>query len=436
MLDGKVLMLLFSAHQRMTPSASSPRPELIIGLVGATGTDFETVTSSLRVALSVVGYELEVVHIIELLKTFSHFASLPDSPLEVKVEARMDAGDEFCRLLDCGDALARMAMGRILHLRSERTGDAGTPASSVAYVLRSLKRKEEVELLRAVYGANFLLIGAFAPRPVRIDSLAMRIAQSHHAASGDDYRDKAERLVQRDLNDQSKRWGQHVGDTFHLADFFVNVTDPSALSNAIERFIKMLFGYQFHTPNKDEYGMFHAHAAALRSASLGRQVGAAITTSDGAIVAVGTNDVPKAGGGQYWEGDQPDKRDHTFQRDASDMVRRGMLAEVLERLVKANWLSEEKKSAPIDTLVNQALDQTDPPILRGTQAMRVIEYGRAIHAEMAAIVDAAFRGVSVAGGILYTTTYPCHNCGRHIVAAGIKRVVYLEPYPKSLERIS
>ena len=142
MLDGKVLMLLFSAHQRMTPSASSPRPELIIGLVGATGTDFETVTSSLRVALSVVGYELEVVHIIELLKTFSHFASLPDSPLEVKVEARMDAGDEFCRLLDCGDALARMAMGRILHLRIELTGGAVTPASSLAYVLRSLKRKE------------------------------------------------------------------------------------------------------------------------------------------------------------------------------------------------------------------------------------------------------------------------------------------------------
>ena len=32
---------------------------------------------------------------------------------------------------------------------------------------------------------------------------------------------------------------------------------------------------------------------------------------------------------------------------------------------------------------------------------------------------------------LYATTFPCHNCAKHIIAAGIRRVVYLEPYPKS-----
>src|SRR5438105_4714210 len=29
------------------------------------------------------------------------------------------------------------------------------------------------------------------------------------------------------------------------------------------------------------------------------------------------------------------------------------------------------------------------------------------------------------------TTLPCHNCAKHIVAAGAKRLVYIEPYPKS-----
>jgi deoxycytidylate deaminase len=33
---------------------------------------------------------------------------------------------------------------------------------------------------------------------------------------------------------------------------------------------------------------------------------------------------------------------------------------------------------------------------------------------------------------MFTTTYPCHNCARHIVAAGISSVVYIEPYRKSL----
>lgn len=34
--------------------------------------------------------------------------------------------------------------------------------------------------------------------------------------------------------------------------------------------------------------------------------------------------------------------------------------------------------------------------------------------------------------VLYTTTFPCHNCARHIVAVGITKVVYIEPYEKSL----
>jgi cytidine deaminase len=33
---------------------------------------------------------------------------------------------------------------------------------------------------------------------------------------------------------------------------------------------------------------------------------------------------------------------------------------------------------------------------------------------------------------MYVTTFPCHECARHIVFAGIDRVVYVEPYPKSL----
>jgi deoxycytidylate deaminase len=36
------------------------------------------------------------------------------------------------------------------------------------------------------------------------------------------------------------------------------------------------------------------------------------------------------------------------------------------------------------------------------------------------------------GGKMFVTTYPCHSCARHIVAAGIDEVYYIEPYRKSL----
>lgn len=58
-------------------------------------------------------------------------------------------------------------------------------------------------------------------------------------------------------------------------------------------------------------------------------------------------------------------------------------------------------------------------------------YGRAVHAEMEAILSAGRNGVPVRNATLYSTTYPCHNCAKHIVACGIATVKYIEPYPKS-----
>ena len=63
--------------------------------------------------------------------------------------------------------------------------------------------------------------------------------------------------------------------------------------------------------------------------------------------------------------------------------------------------------------------------------MDLLEFGRIIHAEMSAICDASRKGISVEDATLFCTTFPCHLCAKHIVASGISRVVYLEPYPKS-----
>src|SRR5579871_385409 len=87
-------------------------------------------------------------------------------------------------------------------------------------------------------------------------------------------------------------------------------------------------------------------------------------------------------------------------------------------------------NSPIDELVSGILVD-HASVIGGAQLLNVIEYGRCVHAEMAAIVDAARRGVAIAGCTLYTTTFPCHECARHIVAASIRQVVYIDPYPKS-----
>jgi deoxycytidylate deaminase len=170
--------------------------------------------------------------------------------------------------------------------------------------------------------------------------------------------------------------------------------------------------------------MYFADAAALRSADLSRQVGAAILTKHGEVLAVGMNDVPRSGGGLYWDGDGDDKRDFVRKGDSNEEMKKSILREVLEK-VDPEWqrLDEYTREARIEEHAGR---------LGGARIMNLTEFGRAVHAEMEAITAAARSGIPIRGATLYTTTFPCHNCAKHIVAAGIDRVVYVEPYPKSL----
>jgi len=69
--------------------------------------------------------------------------------------------------------------------------------------------------------------------------------------------------------------------------------------------------------------------------------------------------------------------------------------------------------------------------IESSELKDITEYGRAVHAEMDALLTCARLGITVKGRSLFTTTFPCHNCTRHIIAAGLASVTYIEPYPKS-----
>ena len=70
-------------------------------------------------------------------------------------------------------------------------------------------------------------------------------------------------------------------------------------------------------------------------------------------------------------------------------------------------------------------------LLKGTSLFNVTEFGRATHAEMSAILSCARNGIGTKGSTLYCTTFPCHNCAKHIIEGGIIKVLFVEPYPKS-----
>jgi len=411
-------------------------PELFIGLVGPVGADLERVVDYLSDALRQIHYAPEpLIHLSQYLRDADEqFANLPRAPLDVYIHKHMDAGNKLRQITGLNDAMAILGIGAI---REERLAELRPEPGTVprrAYIIRSLKHPDEARTLRHVYGSSFYLIAVHGTHHERRQHLAQQIADSHNSMEAvERYYAPAEDLIQRDLEEPDIPHGQNLRDTFHRADVFFDMGHSDAiLRNEITRFVELIFGSPFLTPTKAEYAMFHAAAAALRSAEPGRQVGAAIATDDGDIIAVGTNEVPKSGGGMYWCDDQFDRRQFQLKFDSNQAQKRNLIAETLDYLKKAGWLVPELYSLSRDELLERAMYTAKPALPRRSQIRSLIEFGRAVHAEMAALIDAARRGVSVQDTTMYVTTFPCHLCARHVVAAGIKQVHYIEPYPKSL----
>jgi deoxycytidylate deaminase len=398
-------------------------PELVFALVSALGSDLDSATEALTDSLHAVGYRSVFVHLSKLLRGFDRWKDLPLSPLDKQIETHQRAGNELREATGAADAMAVLAIGEI-----QRTRDhPEKPLRATAYIIRSLKRPEEVETLRRTYGSALFVLALNAPRKTRRESLARSIMTTHGSGGIRKFIPIAEKLIGVDEAEPGSDFGQDVRDTFPAADVFLNAASREKLRAETRRFVEIVFSHPFRTPTPAEFAMFHAQAAAWRSAELGRQVGAAITNGDGQVLAVGANEVPRTNGGQYWEGDEPDGRDFARGENSSQSMRLEVLSEILQRFKDAGWLNAGSSPKHPDILAKEAI-----PLLKKTRLMNLHEFGRAVHAEMAALLDAARRGIGVDGGILYTTTFPCHNCTKHIVAAGIRQVRFIEPYPESL----
>lgn len=390
--------------------------ELVIGLVAPVGTEKSIVINELIDSLKSFGYEAIIIKLSKFLKEpvirEIHKVTLLDEPEVERINSFMDAGDKVREKMNRGDALSLWAVTEIGRLRPpEPEEELG---KKIVYILDSLKHPEEIKTLRRIYGNGFFLIGIYSPNEKRFDFL--------HRNKGID-KAEAEDLINRDYNEEHPNdSGQQTRETFHVADAFVSIANPTEARSQISRVIDLIFGHPFTTPTQDEYAMFQAFAAALRSGDLSRQVGAVILSEAGEFIAVGANDVPCFGGGLYWTGEN-DHRDWDWGIDSNAKRRDRILSDIVQ-LVKKNTSDGGTKDDK--ELLKEVKEGLSHSIL-----LDITEFGRPVHAEMEAILSCARIGVSPKMGTLYCTTFPCHNCAKHIVAAGIKKVVYVEPYPKS-----
>ncbi|WP_282170685.1 anti-phage dCTP deaminase [Ruegeria atlantica] len=411
-------------------------PELVFGLVGPIGVNMDDVQSSLSDALSQVGYKAKVIHLTQLLKKYEQDLHGPKQ--QTIYADKIATANAFCSTAKNGAAMAALAISEIRAIRRAQPAVEGENDASrsrrampkTAFIVRQLKREEEVDLLRSVYGAKFIQISVSLDKDSRIENLKNRLSKEHPGLSADDCERSARELVtidehQLDEDGSQTDFGQQVGDIFHLGDFFVDGSDAGKIAVATQNFIRAFFGNNRISPTIDEFGAYLAAAAALRSVDLSRQVGAAILNKHGDIVSMGCNEVPKAGGGNYWQDDDPRFRDIERGSEQNSVERQRIIVDFFQKL-QSSGLINSQTSLDTPEMKEKLEDAVEDALIAD-----ITEYGRMTHAEMSAICDAARLGRALQGMTLFVTTFPCHNCAKHIVASGIVRVVFVEPYPKS-----
>ncbi|MGZ2260076.1 anti-phage dCTP deaminase [Roseobacter sp. A03A-229] len=402
--------------------------ELVVGIVGRIGVDTKSVVAAIQRELHALHYTSKNVKLTDYLSSKEFEFELVDAPIDKRYGSRIDACNAIRERSGRADFFVAYAIQSIIEHRAAITDTPDVPASRTAYIIDQLKRPEEAEAFRSVYGKQFVLISCHLPIDVRQARLARLIAEGNASAPrADQWSSSAIELIDRDEKEALKPFGQRVSDVFPQADLIIDATDDHSMSPLLKRFFEALFGNFAVSPTREEFFQNVAHNVSLTSCDTARQVGAVIA-KEGDIVTTGFNEAPKSFGGTYWADEGMDARDVALGSDINTVRKRQMVAEIVQILRDAGELKEETLAD--HEIEAKYLDQKGAP-LKKSQIMDTLEYGRAVHAEMAALSSAARLGLKVGDGSLFCTTFPCHNCSKHIVASGISTVRYLEPYAKS-----
>jgi deoxycytidylate deaminase len=420
----------------------------VFAVVGGAGSGTSVIAKTLRglIVDARIGsetFDATILKASSVIREWARKNGKPIPPSDPKkleyVEILQDYGDQMRDGVGLGGidhtAVARELVAEIRKYRANKTNVKYEPRVEVkpdgkprAYILDSIRHPAEVQLLRAIYGDAFILVGVVCQEPKRESRMTHKYVDAGAVA--------ARKFMSRDRSDADHKHGQHVADAFELADFFVDNTEDNELSKDVSnpkwkanddlnRLIKMVCGSQLERPKMAETAMYHAFSARMQSACLSRQVGAALVDRHGNVVATGTNEVPKAGGGVYGESSENEVIDARCAFYGNEGTR------YCRNTREQNTIAEDLVAflGELNITIPDKLDL--PKELRRTRIGGLLEFSRAVHAEMDALLSAARKGISVVGTRLFVTTFPCHYCARHLVAAGVDEVQYIEPYPKS-----
>lgn len=186
----------------------------------------------------------------------------------------------------------------------------------------------------------------------------------------------------------------------------------------IIKYVSLIMHPGLITPSLDEKMMQIAYTAKLNLGCLSRQVGASITNENGSLKAIGWNSVP--------EGQTPcllrDLNELNCTKSSSFSIYEK--SKEFKSYIKNEILIDDKYGLN-QSFCFKTIYTKNKPNEKGNQV-----HTRSLHAEENAFMQLAKYGSEgIKGGTLYSTASPCELCSKKAYQLGMKKIVYIDPYP-------
>ncbi|MDO9208273.1 MAG: deoxycytidylate deaminase [Sulfuricurvum sp.] len=298
--------------------------------------------------------------------------------------------------------------------------DAQNPKKPTLIVIDAIRNSLESMFFQERYSAFYLVaINALD------EDIEDRLLQNINMTREDIKKQSKKEHQDKTLKSLENFVSQNIQDCIAKSDIFIVNNGKYNSENFLElygqliKYLSLIMHPGLITPSLDEKMMQVAYTAKLNSGCLSRQVGASITNESGSLKAIGWNSVAEG-------------QTSCMLRSSNELLSKSKSVAYSSYEQSKEFRDKLSKKPFIDS--KYGLNQSfcfKSIYTEGNQKEQGNQvHTRSLHAEENAFLQLAKYGSEgIKGGTLYSTASPCELCAKKAYQLGMKKIVYIDPYP-------
>lgn len=288
-------------------------------------------------------------------------------------------------------------------------------------VVDAIRNPYEAFFLKRRY-ANFYLVSINTSNEERLRSL-----REYRKLSDGEIKVLDDKEYPEKISGSKKFIAQNIQECIEVSDIHIHNSKNSEythndLVSQLAWYLTLMMHPGLVMPTSIENCMQVAYTAKQNSGCISRQVGAVVTDDTYSVKSVGWNSTPQGqipcllrSAEDLIEG--RNKSDYS-EYELRDPDFRKALNAKYSNLIATNKDSNRNFSFCFKSIQNEIEGEKNQV------------HTRALHAEENAFMQIAKHGgQKLLGGVLFTTASPCELCAKKAYQLGLKKIVYIDPYP-------